>query len=327
MDQQFEIQADTAITPEKNISGFFSRLHDKLKSAPIELVQTARLKIRNNNVLYAIPGHESWLPLLKLAASEFSSFITYGRTDMPLAVGVETVASCTRKCSYCPVSKQEFPETRPYRVMRDEIYNSIIDTLSEIPRRANQKGFNGVLHLNGYGEPTIDKKIVQRTEYARKKLPEATIGFYSNGDNLTEDLYLQLRNVGINEIIMTPHDGKFSSRLQDLGEKYFEDGILKLNPPLTKLSNRGGNINVAEALLQSPTNRCVHPSFTMEITVDGTTILCASDALIKTPLGNISKSGFHDVWDNKYYRQMRRALRHGKYDLLPEICRRCRIPN
>jgi MoaA/NifB/PqqE/SkfB family radical SAM enzyme len=319
--------AEHSPMPENRAGKFFSQFLEKINNAPVELIQTARTKIRNNTFLYAIPGHESWMPIIKLAISEVNSFITYGNSDMPMAVGIETIAACTRKCEYCPVSKPGFPESRPNRVMKDEVYDSIIDQLAAIPRRGKKHGFNGVLHLNGYGEPTIDKKIVERTTYARSKLPDATIGFYSNGDKLTEELYLELKKAGVNEIIMTPHDGEFSDRLKSLGDKYKEDGIMKLNPPLEKFSNRGGNVSIAADKLASPTNRCIHPSFTLEITVDGTVLLCCSDALIDNPLGNISKTSFNDVWDNPNYRELRQALRHGRLDKLPEICRKCRIAN
>jgi hypothetical protein len=265
------------------------------------------------------------MPLLKLVTSEINSFMAYGRTDMPLTVGIETIAACTRKCEYCPVSLPAFEKSRPYRVMKDEVFTSIIDQLATLPGRgATPKGFGGVLHLNGYGEPTIDKKIVERTEYAHKKLPNATIGFYSNGDNLTEDLYLKLRDAGVSEIIITPHDGAFSGKTLALSEKYNEDGIIFLRKPLEKLSNRAGNVSVPDEKHDYPKGRCVHPAFTLELTVDGTAIICCSDALNTEPQGNVAQASITEVWDDPHYRQIRRALKHGRVDEFPDICKKCR---
>lgn len=318
-EQVFPIPVET-----KNATNLFLRIADEIRGETVVLLQVARLKVSQLPVLYSLPGCERYLPVLRLLYSKLSSFISYGRSDMPLTVGIETIASCTRQCPYCTVSQPEFAKSRKETVMADETYQKIIDQLAQLPRKGKGVGFNGILHLHGFGEPLLDKKIVERVKSARQKLPEAIIGFHTNGDLLTEEKFLQLADAGINEIIITPHEGQFSDKILQLKAKYRSLKIIKLNKPLTAFSNRAGQLNIPAEQQQKPLKRCVHPTFALEITADGRIIVCSNDSLVTEPMGSIAQSSLMEIWQDPQYRKLRYALRHGRTDQLPQICTQCR---
>ncbi len=283
-----------------------------------------RIFRKGAEILTNMPGSENFVPYLRLAASETLCRFQYGRGDMPLVVGIETTSICNRKCSYCTQNNPEFRDKHPTKYMSADLYTKIIQELAEFQRTFDKKGFCGTLHLNGFGEPLKDPSIISRVEEARNALAEARIGFYSNGDLLTEDKYLQLRAAGIDEILITPHGGQHPKKLVSLATKYKQDRIITLLPPLVTYSNRGGEVELGDKTQQSPVRHCIHPTYALEITSNGVAIYCANDSMLRRPRGNVAESSIMSIWDDPTYVKLRRDLRRGNIDRLPDVCLACR---
>ena len=98
----------------------------------------------------------------------------YGQKEapQPLIVNLETVNRCNSTCEFCTANIHA--EKRPYMMMPDDMYYSIIDQLHDW-------NYKGHLTLYGNNEPWLDKRIVELHKYAREKLPEAFIFMSTNG--------------------------------------------------------------------------------------------------------------------------------------------------
>lgn len=298
---------------------------DDLASKAAKEYNTLRFNFKNVEFLYKLPSR--LLPVVKWLLHELNARVSYGRPDMPMTVGIETIAACNRSCSYCTVGKPEFKVSRTKFAMSDLTYEKVLSDLKDLPRKGSTHGFNGALFLNAYGEPMLDKKIVTRVALAGKYLPEAKIGLFSNGDFLTEDLFRQLAASGIDEVVLTPHDpsGRFKPEIYALERKYRDSGILRLKEPLSFLSNRGGQVAVPKEKLIAPVGRCVSPTYAFWVAADGAIGMCFNDSLLTTPQGNINERPLLKIWDNPGYASIRQALRHHDLSALPEICTKCRI--
>lgn len=98
--------------------------------------------------------------------------------EYPRWISIETMVKCNAKCSFCP-----YPiSPRKGEMIEDELFYKIIDELSVIPTDHPCH-----LVLARINEPLLDKRLQVFSAYARKKLPGATMGFWSNGTTLTKD--------------------------------------------------------------------------------------------------------------------------------------------
>lgn len=97
---------------------------------------------------------------------------------------IETSTACNGKCVFCPRGK-----LKEHGTMDDEVFNKIILDLQGFPALA-------MVNIQGNaGEPFCDPKFLDRLEYARQALPNASLEFYTNGSLLTEPIVDRLAKV------------------------------------------------------------------------------------------------------------------------------------
>jgi len=294
-------------------------------------VEASRLysKLRHEQslvgLLYKLP--DSLLPIAKWGLHEISSYLSYGRGDMPQGVGIETISLCNRSCGYCPVGKKRFRETRDHASMDMKLYSKIIDDLAAAPRTKNGIGYNGNLFLVAFGEPVLDKQMAQRIKIAKDKLPEARVGLFSNGDLLTEEILNGWVDAGLDNVYVTPHDKDDPQPehiLELLKIEKFKK-ILVLGQPIRFFSNRAGTVDgipMDQAI--RPLKRCISNTYCTFISTDGKMTMCAHDAYIQNPTGNLNDENFWEIWDKKENKNTRKALRKGDWSKTPQMCEDCR---
>ncbi len=83
---------------------------------------------------------------------------------------IETTNFCNAKCIMCPHTIMK----RPQKIMNDKIFNKIIYRLK------CEKIKPKVFILNGFGEPLIDLKIIDRIRIIKKEFPNSKVKLYSN---------------------------------------------------------------------------------------------------------------------------------------------------
>jgi len=96
-------------------------------------------------------------------------FTLLGRSYELNIVHIETTGSCTNRCYMCP--SRAGKKKRKY--MSDYIFKKVIEELSN-------KKFSRTIYFLGQNEPLLDKKLFDRINFARKKLPNAKFILMSN---------------------------------------------------------------------------------------------------------------------------------------------------
>ncbi len=240
--------------------------------------------------------------------------------DIFTSVEIEINTSCNRRCSHCPNSIFDRGLLQNEKLMPTELFHKIIDELAEI-------GFSGRISPHFYGEPLIDKRLVDFMGYIRKCIPRAKIVIFTNGDLLTSDMYLKLVEAGVNEFIVTQHDPLIPQGIVDLLSHFKSFDSLPVPVQylifdhVTPLYNRGGLIDI-EATDSLP--NCALWNFG-NVTIDheGNVILCCSDFLRSNRFGCVKEKKLLDIWFDQRYKNVRKDLRSMNFQL--PICKRCTV--
>ncbi|PWB82974.1 MAG: hypothetical protein C3F11_09105 [Methylocystaceae bacterium] len=110
-------------------------------------------------------------------------------------VEIEIFSYCNRTCWFCPNSFIDRRSSNQF--MREDLYLRIIDELADIE-------YDRVVTYSRYNEPLSDRIILERLRQARRRLPNAHLTTFTNGDYLTGEYLDELRDAGLNSInIMT----------------------------------------------------------------------------------------------------------------------------
>ncbi len=231
----------------------------------------------------------------------------------PASVEIETDATCNRRCDYCPLS---MVETRKGR-MSEELYHKIIGDLKVM-------NFSGNLSFHFYNEPLLDERLESFVAYASKKIPDATVIIFTNGDKLTKDRVHSLVDSGTGIIRISLHDSKTDNKITEL--------LLDLEPELNKkiqleryyedelaLMNRGGVVQLAES--REKTDLRSGCDFITQLTInyEGNTALCCNDFFVTNGHGSLKDLSVAEIWTGSA--KKRRNIFLGDYQ--SEICQKC----
>ena len=118
--------------------------------------------------------------------------------------------------------------------MHIDIYNSVIDQLASID-------YSHSLHFVGYNEPLMHRDhIIERISHARKKLPNAELAVFTNGDYLDLDYLKEIEATGLNKLIISIHlaPGKLYNEADMLERTLLLSNKLQLDPVLRGVSKR-----------------------------------------------------------------------------------------
>jgi hypothetical protein len=108
-------------------------------------------------------------------------------------VEIEVFSYCNRTCSFCPNSIIDRRSVNNY--MPESLYLRVLNELAEID-------YAGAVTYSRYNEPLADRIILSRIRQARAALPNAHLMTFTNGDYLTRDLLDELRDAGLNQLII-----------------------------------------------------------------------------------------------------------------------------
>lgn len=106
-------------------------------------------------------------------------------------IRIENTNSCGYKCFMCPREKQ----TRPIGFMSVEDFSLVLERVGT---------FEGNVHLHGFGEPLLDRKLVQKIEVLKKKFPSSRAQIFTTlGVKVKEDCFMQLAEAGMNDLAIS----------------------------------------------------------------------------------------------------------------------------
>jgi radical SAM protein with 4Fe4S-binding SPASM domain len=246
-----------------------------------------------------------------------------------IVVELNTTELCNRTCSFCP---RVDPEIYP----NQKLHMSLV-TAEKIARDLASFSYKGRVSFSGFGEPLLNKSILEIISIFRRFLPNNTLETNTNGDSLTPQKIKNLFLAGLSSLYINLYDGEFQRekfnkmmkeanidpslyRLRDhwIGEE-FNFGL--------DLNNRSGMVDLkVEGSLKPEELRgsqCYIPFFRMMIDWDGSVIFCSNDWGRVKLIGNVHKSHVKDIWLSKEIQTIRNRLAKGDRDFSP--CKSCSV--
>lgn len=226
------------------------------------------------------------------------------------SVDIETNPICNRKCSFCPLSKDDSKK----EMMSEEIFNKIVAELKEL-------NYCGDVCLSSYGEPLLDPRL---TSFAKKIKSEvgSRIVISTNGDFLTEEKLDELLSAGIDKIYVSQHDKEPSPAIKHLFSKINSTQakhlVFQIVNENSELFNRGGSVAVKKMIQNPPF--CDQIKY-FYIRSDGNVRLCCNDYFNVVKLGNVKEEKLIDIWNKSFFKKVREELSKGIYNL--KVCKMC----
>lgn len=149
--------------------------------------------------------------------------------EAPYIVYIDPCGACNFKCNFCPCNTSDFMVKERHKVMDLALFHKIVDNLKEFPQKVR------VVYLFAFGEPLLNKNIVEMIRCLRESQVCDEIRMYTNGALLNPELNSALADSGIDLIRISVNalDGnaykelcgvtvdysKFYQNLQDLYQK------------------------------------------------------------------------------------------------------------
>jgi len=304
----------------------------------------------------SLPKYKRWIEkfIIRFPYPVKSVLSALGREKspyLPRYVKIETTNACNGQCTYCPRDKM----TRKVGFINDYLFRKIVDECSALGIQS--------IHLQNYGEPLLDKKLVERIRYIKNKsIPHAMI--FSNGLLLTKVLGRKLIESGLDEISVSLDPGpevlhnririhlpyktvvknleSFISLKKEIGSKkptlivssvVTEENYQEVEPFLHKWKPLVDRIDIQPAhnwgfnsqRLRQEYLPCSRLWNTLTILWDGSVSLCCVDFNGKYLLGDVSESTIEEIWNGTRYRKIRRE-NLGPIKNLNPLCKLCTLP-
>jgi len=241
------------------------------------------------------------------------NYIKYRDPYMFRIVAIEISTFCNRKCSYCPVSKEE--EKIPKLYMEKELFYLLIKQLDDM-------NFSGTIMYHFYNEPLYDSRLSEFIAYTSQHLPKASSRVFTNGDPLTLEMAKSLFDAGLNDIVVTDHNlkpGKVEKRIKSVLDVY--GGKVTINRLFDRaILNRAGSVEVDNLEKKSKKN-CTVVYEELNVMYTGDVVLCSSDYHRSKVFGNIKEKSILDIHNDKEFKKAREKIISGVpyYD----ICKDC----
>ncbi|WIH87729.1 radical SAM/SPASM domain-containing protein [Brachyspira pilosicoli] len=251
-------------------------------------------------------------------------------------IEIEIASYCNRTCYFCPNS---IIDRRSNTIeLPENIYLKILDNLKDI-------NYSGMLSFHRFNEPLANRDLIlKRVKQARDIVPNAILQIFTNGDYLTRDYLDELRDAGINFIMMSyygqkdekfdiennikPAIYKMSKKLdldyivvnEGIGEyavKFLYDkiNVIYRSKDFEQIgSDRGGVINIDNIKkVEVRDYPCYYPFGDIYIDYNGLVMPCCnmrSDVKTHEPfiLGDINKTNLFELFTNENFVNIRRYL-------------------
>jgi len=239
-----------------------------------------------------------------------NNLLKYKTTDFFSYIEFQTITTCNRKCSFCPVSFNPQED----KLMSMELIEKLLAELKSI-------NYSGWISPHLYGEPLLDKRLVEIVSRIRKYLPNAYIVIYSNGDLMFPKVFRELVKNGADKFIISQYDDKKSNAMKELFNTIDKNEKNLINYTLVNdesiLSNRGGLVDVENQVIEK---KCDIKTITLH--ADGQVVMCANDYFGKNKFGDLNKEKLLDIWFKPNFVKLRKNLRKGIFQT--KVCKNCK---
>ncbi len=258
------------------------------------------------------PKLRDFLLWIHFPLSRIANMLHYGRHDMFNYVAMGISRKCTRRCSYCPVSR--FPEFGSNQEMTLKTYRKIMFDLSRM-------NFNGVITFGFYDEPLVHAKFINFLKITSRILPKVKVLIFTNGDLLDTFYFSEIRKLDFT-LQVTQHAPVNETKFEQLlsMRNSYSKMFLKREIEDEFLSTRSGLVDVPNPNILKK-KKCTLPSVKLSIDPEGQVVLCCNDFFSEYRLGNINDYSIEEIWEKEYFKKLRKDLLNGKMNI--PLCKRC----
>lgn len=223
------------------------------------------------------------------------------------AIEINPTELCNRTCSFCPRVDPNIYPNRNLHMSDETIVNLVTDL------RENQ--YKGRIVFSGFGEPTLNKKILKHISIAR--LATDDVQMYTNGDKILDDSWYTIQefiDAGITSIFLDVYDSyeqhkRWEKKLEPFRDKIPIHISAKYNFPIHIFTNRSGTVKTKGIRQGALDKSCYIPHTKAFIDWDGTLLLCCNDwARAAGGFGNINETNFSKLWMGEELNSIRKKL-------------------
>ena len=234
---------------------------------------------------------------------------------------------CNRTCHFCPrVDPKVYPNLNEHLSL--DLFTKVVTDLSDI-------SYSGRLVFSGFGEPLLHTDVYGLLRVSRDVLHDCQLEVVTNGDRLTSSVMQKLFDAGLTTLLVSMYDGSW--QIAHFEAVIEESGIAKDRVILRErylpvkqgyginLTNRAGNVSVAEAgvkALREPMNHpCFYTHYRMMIDHHGDVLLCPHDWGKRIIVGNLKEEHIVEIWTGSVLTQIRQRLGGGDRGFSPcNVC-------
>jgi radical SAM protein with 4Fe4S-binding SPASM domain len=114
------------------------------------------------------------------------------RRSYPKTYQIEVFAGCDLRCPLCHAGRLEL--VREHKVLTLDQFKSIFDKI---------KPYAELLYLHIWGEPTLNKRLVEMIEYVYEQKPECVTNVSTHGNGLSRSYAERLVKSGLKQLIVS----------------------------------------------------------------------------------------------------------------------------
>ncbi len=276
----------------------------------------------------------------------------FGIAEFPRTVRVENTNHCNANCVTCTRELMK----RPLGFMTMELFRKIVDECAE--NRVKK------IHLHNFGEPMLDKKLIDKIGYAKSKGIETRL--FTNMSVMTEGLARSLVEAGLGKIKISM-DGNTPQTFEAIRKGLSYDRVVRNIEMLIEERERQGKETPKIELVFVETERnyferedfirrwkhrvdgvhitsyhnwagslhkegslderqlpCPRIWQTFTILWDGRVALCCMDYNGEVILGNVNSQSIKEIFNGEKLRKIREYHLQGRFHMIP-ICRDCEL--
>lgn len=235
-------------------------------------------------------------------------------------IAFELSNTCQLACHHaaCPLSlemaspfKVKYPVHLPAQV--------VYETLEAL----GKYNYSEEISFHQYNEPLIDPRLFEFARTARRECPNSKIVILTNGLNLSRQLAIELKQVGITNLYVTRY-GSDEDRMAT--REYVQNIIAPIfgsdNCNVLPWEKLDGRITIYEKPTTGFSDSCYAPICTIVITRDADVGLCCYDWQRTITFGNLKETTLEDVLNSGKMQEVYESLKSGNRRIF-DICNRC----
>jgi radical SAM protein with 4Fe4S-binding SPASM domain len=200
-----------------------------------------------------------------------------------------------------------------------------IETIERVLEELWEIGYRGIVGLNHYNEPLLDKRLPQIARLARA-IGHQKITTLTNGDFLTPQLATELDGV-IARIGISLYEKEDRGRRKRRISSYFSKTQVVFTSALHRRTHWSSFPGLEKEIEKCRSRTCSQPARRFLINHRGDVLACCEEIVPHFGLGNVHSSSLEELWWGDRRRKLTEDLKHSGGRLAYPFCRNCPASN